>query len=118
MLALHPLIGLPLVQAGDDLAALLAESLRAFDPREGDVLVVASKIIAKAEGRFVDLRDVVPSEEAHALAARTQKDPRLVEVILRESQAVVRAAPGVLITRHRLGFVSANAAVDHSNVSA
>ncbi len=117
MVLLQPVLGLPLVRSGDDLAALLAAPLRALQAREGDVLVVASKVVAKAEGRFVDLRTVVPSREAQALAERTHKDPRLVEVILRESQAVVRAAPGVLITRHRLGFISANAGVDHSNVS-
>lgn len=117
MLTLHPLHGLPLIQPGDDLCALLGEALRPLTPQPGDVLVVTSKIVAKAEGRFVHLSAVAPSPEAQRIAALTQKDPRLVEVILSESQAVVRTAPNVLITRHRLGFVSANAGVDHSNVA-
>jgi coenzyme F420-0:L-glutamate ligase/coenzyme F420-1:gamma-L-glutamate ligase len=80
------------------------------------VLVVAQKVVSKAEGRFVDLRGVAPSPRAIELAQLTGKDARLVEVILQESRAVVRAAPNVLIVRHRLGFVMANAGVDRSNV--
>ncbi|MFN3705063.1 MAG: coenzyme F420-0:L-glutamate ligase [Thermoflexales bacterium] len=117
MIALIPLRSIPLVQAGDDLASLLAAALRPHQPQAGDVLVITSKIVSKAEGRFADLRTVRPSAQARELAARTHKDARLVQVILDESQQVVRAVPGVLITRHRLGFVSANAGVDHSNVS-
>ncbi len=117
MIALIPLRGIPLVQTGDDLASLLAAALRPHQPQAGDVLVITSKIVSKAEGRFADLRTVCPSDQARELAARTHKDARLVQVILDESQQVVRAVPGVLITRHRLGFVSANAGVDHSNVS-
>ncbi|MCS6774260.1 MAG: coenzyme F420-0:L-glutamate ligase [Anaerolineae bacterium] len=117
MLTLHPLHGLPLIQPGDDLCALLGGALRSLAPQAGDVLVVTSKIVAKAEGRFVHLDEVTPSLEARRIAAQTRKDPRLVEVILSESQAVVRAVPNVLITRHRLGFISANAGVDHSNVA-
>jgi coenzyme F420-0:L-glutamate ligase/coenzyme F420-1:gamma-L-glutamate ligase len=116
-LRLWPLNGLPLVKPGDDLAALLASAMAPLEPQPGDVLVVTSKIVAKAEGRFVNLRQVTPSPRALALAAVTQKDPRLVEVILGESVEVSRAGPNVLITRHRLGFVSANAGVDHSNTS-
>jgi coenzyme F420-0:L-glutamate ligase/coenzyme F420-1:gamma-L-glutamate ligase len=116
-LQVWPLRGLPIVQPGDDLAELLALALVPLQPRSGDVLVVTSKVVAKAEGRFVNLRQVTPSPRALALAAETHKDPRLVEVILSESRAVSRAAPGVLITRHRLGFVAANAGVDHSNTS-
>lgn len=117
MLSLLPVEGLPIVQRGDDLAVLLTPALRELNVASGDVLVVTSKIVSKAEGCFVNLREVTPSPRALALAVETNKDPRLVEVILRESVAVSRSAPNVLITRHRLGFVSANAAIDHSNVA-
>jgi len=116
-LRLLPVVGLPIVRPGDDLAALLAAALGPLQPRNHDVLIVTSKIVAKAEGRFVNLRQVIPSAQAIELASATNKDARLVEVILSESVAVSRAAPNVLITRHRLGFVSANAGVDHSNTS-
>ncbi|MCX6018856.1 MAG: coenzyme F420-0:L-glutamate ligase [Chloroflexi bacterium] len=115
---LFPLSGLPVIRPGDDLGRMLADALRPLAPQPGDVLVITSKIVSKAENRFADLRDVTPSAAAIELAARTKHDPRLVELILRESQSVSRAAPNVLITRHRLGFVSANAAIDHSNTSA
>jgi coenzyme F420-0:L-glutamate ligase/coenzyme F420-1:gamma-L-glutamate ligase len=109
--------GLPIVRSGDDVGALLVAALRApgvgLEP--GDAVVVTSKIVSKAEGRTVDLRTVVAGPEALDLAARTEKEPELVELVLRESTAVVRAVPGVLIVRHRLGFTSANAAIDRSN---
>ena len=109
--------GLPLVRPGDDLCAMLVDAIDAQTAlRDGDVLVVAQKIVSKAEGRLVRLADVVPSSDAVALAAETEKDPRLVQLILDESVAVVRKRPGVLIVRHRLGFVSANAGIDQSNV--
>ena len=109
--------GLPLVQPGDDLCAILMDAVSAQTSlRDGDVLVVAQKIVSKAEGRLVRLADVAPSADAVALAAETDKDPRLVQLILDESVAVVRKRPGVLIVRHRLGFVSANAGIDQSNV--
>ena len=116
---LHPIRGLPLVRPGDDLAELLAASLAADDLSlaDGDVLVVAQKVVSKAEGRLVRLADVTPSAAAVDLAARVGKDPRLVEVILGESRAVLRAVPGVLIVETRLGFICANAGVDHSNVA-
>jgi coenzyme F420-0:L-glutamate ligase/coenzyme F420-1:gamma-L-glutamate ligase len=117
MVELRPLEGLPIIKPGDDLAAMLLPALRALQPRNDDVLVVTSKIVSKAEGRFANLRDVTPSERAIELAQVTRKDPRLVELVLHESRVVSRAAPGVLITQHRLGFISANAAIDHSNVS-
>ncbi len=117
MVSVLPLAGLPVIQPGDDLAALLAESLAPLEPQPGDVLVVTSKIVSKAEGRFINLRDVQASTEALRVSALCNKDPRLVEVILRESAAVSRIGPRVLITRHRLGFTSANAGVDHSNTS-
>ncbi len=117
MIQLFPVAGLPIVQPGDDLAVLLARALRPLMPQDSDVLVVTSKIVSKAEGRFANLREVTPSAKAIELGQKTLKDPRLVELILQESVAVSRFAPTVLITQHRLGFVSANAAIDHSNTS-
>jgi coenzyme F420-0:L-glutamate ligase/coenzyme F420-1:gamma-L-glutamate ligase len=118
-LELVPLRGLPLIRAGDDLVEQVASALmlNGVAPRAGDVLVVAQKIVSKAEGRLVDLATVEPSAEALALAADVHKDPRLVEVILSESLRVVRARPGVLIVEHRLGFIMANGGVDQSNVA-
>lgn len=110
--------GIPLVQPGDDLSAIVVEALERSDLmlQPQDVLVVASKIVSKAEGRYVALDSVTPSERAVALAAQTQKDPRVVELVLRESTSVSRVAPNVLVVEHRLGFVSANAGIDQSNV--
>jgi len=109
---------LPSIRAGDDLVELIASAFRrnGVTPRAGDVLVVAQKVISKAEGRFVDLMTIEPSPQAVALAADVDKDPRLVEVILSESVRVVRAHRRVLIVEHRLGFIMANAGVDQSNV--
>lgn len=104
--------GLPDVGSGDDLASLLAAT---GELRGGDVLVVAHKVVSKAEGRTVALADVKPGRQAVALAAEHGKDARLVEVILGESEAIVRSRPGVLICRTRHGFVCANAGVDASN---
>ncbi|HLN10986.1 MAG TPA: coenzyme F420-0:L-glutamate ligase [Xanthobacteraceae bacterium] len=111
--------GLPLVRAGDDLAGLIAAAIdrAGLAPATGDVLVVAQKIVSKAEDRAVDLTTVEPSARAQTIGAETAKDPRLVEVILGESRRVVRQRPNVLITEHRLGYVMANAGVDHSNVA-
>ena len=108
----------PQVGPGTDLPALIVRCLRAADlaPAAGDALVVAQKIVSKAEGSVVDLTAVRPGPEAVRLAKTIDKDPRLVEVVLRESTRVVRAQQGVLITEHRLGFICANAGVDHSNV--
>ncbi len=110
--------GLPEIEPGADLASLVAAALRAraLEPREHDVLVIAQKIVSKAEGRLVELDSVVPSEEARRLSRITGKDPRMVELILGETDEVVRAVPNVLIVRHRLGFVMANAGIDRSNV--
>lgn len=112
--------GMPDIVPGTDLAAAVSRGLHALDfiPAAGDLLIVAQKIVSKAEGRIVDLRTVMPSVEAQQLARVTGKDARLVEVVLWETQEVVRAAPDVLIVRHRLGFVVANAGVDRSNVDA
>jgi coenzyme F420-0:L-glutamate ligase/coenzyme F420-1:gamma-L-glutamate ligase len=110
--------GIPLIEPGDDLGAILIDSLRRarIAPRDRDVFVVAQKVVSKAEGRYVDLRDVVPSPRAIELAAAVGKEPRIIEVILSETQEVVRQAHGVLIVAHRLGFVMANAGVDQSNI--
>jgi coenzyme F420-0:L-glutamate ligase/coenzyme F420-1:gamma-L-glutamate ligase len=111
-------MGIPHVRPGDDLGGLLLDALRRATIRleSGDVLAVTQKAVSKAEGRLVHLPDVEPSPEAIRLAEASQKDPRLVEVILRESSHVMRVRPGLIIVRHRLGFVCANAGVDHSNV--
>jgi len=118
--SLTALDGLPLIKAGDDLASLLAEALRCagIAPANGDIVVVAQKIVSKAEGRAVALADVKPSPRALAVAADVRKDPRLVELILAESNEIIRQAPDVLIVEHRRGFVMANAGVDQSNVDA
>jgi coenzyme F420-0:L-glutamate ligase/coenzyme F420-1:gamma-L-glutamate ligase len=117
-LTLTALAGLPLVQPGDDLGALLAAALRRMQiaPRDDDVIIIAQKVVSKAEGRIVNLKEVVPSARAVALAKEVNKDARLVEVILSESDEVVRHRRDVLIVAHRLGFVMANAGVDQSNV--
>jgi len=114
------LTGIPLVQPGDDLGAIAIAAFADIGvvPRDGDVLVVAQKIVSKAEGRYVEVATVRPSERAIALAAEVDKDPRFVEVVLSESKRVVRHRPGLLIVEHRLGFVMANAGIDHSNVAA
>ena len=118
-MTLTALPGLPLVRPGDDLAGLIQAGLQAagLGLENGDVLVVAQKVVSKVEGRAVNLAEVTPSDRARELARPGEKDPRVVEVILRESRRVVRAERGVLIVEHRLGFVCANAGVDHSNVS-
>ena len=106
------------MQAGDDLAGLLLDGMAAANMRldGGDVLVVAQKVVSKAEGRLVRLATVTPTAQARELARETDKDPRLVQLILNESTEVVRKKPGVLIVRHKLGIVGANAGIDQSNV--
>jgi coenzyme F420-0:L-glutamate ligase / coenzyme F420-1:gamma-L-glutamate ligase len=110
---------IPLLRPGDDLAAIIIAALERarLVPREGDILVVAQKVVSKAQGRYVDLATIVPSAQARELALAVEKDPRLVEVILRESARVLRHAPNVLIVEHRLGYIMANAGVDRSNVA-
>jgi coenzyme F420-0:L-glutamate ligase / coenzyme F420-1:gamma-L-glutamate ligase len=117
-LSLTALSGLPTIAAGADLAALIVEaaSRSGLSFQSGDVLVVAQKIVSKAEGRRVLLAEVTPSLRARALAPEVDKDPRLVELILQESREVLRARPGVIVVVHRLGFVLANAGIDASNV--
>ncbi len=109
----------PLVTPRDDLADILISALTAAGmiPAPGDVLVVAQKIVSKAEGRIVDLNAVTPSAKARELAEEVGKDPRLVELILVESSEVVAHKPGVLVVAHKLGFVLANAGIDRSNVA-
>lgn len=118
-LTLTALAGLPLVKTGDDLGALLIAAMRRLPnaPRDKDVVVVAQKVVSKAEGCFVDLGTVVPSARAVALAKEVNKDARLVEVILSESDEIIRKRRDVLIVAHRLGFIMANAGVDQSNVA-
>jgi coenzyme F420-0:L-glutamate ligase/coenzyme F420-1:gamma-L-glutamate ligase len=120
MLQIIPVTGLPEIGAGTDLPALLAARLVEADCaiQPGDVVVVTQKIVSKAEDRFVDLATITASPQAIALAHETRKDPAHVELILRESTAIVRKAPFVLITRHRLGHVMANAGIDASNIGA
>jgi coenzyme F420-0:L-glutamate ligase/coenzyme F420-1:gamma-L-glutamate ligase len=117
---LTALSGIKLVEPGDDLGAITVAALRdnGLAPRDGDVLVMAQKVVSKAEGRYVDVATVQPSQRAIALAAEVDKDPRFVEVVLSEAKRVVRHRPGLLIVEHRLGFVMANAGIDHSNVVA
>jgi coenzyme F420-0:L-glutamate ligase/coenzyme F420-1:gamma-L-glutamate ligase len=113
-----PLTNIPLIQPGDDLAQLLGDAVaRSGGLRDRDVLVIAQKIVSKAEGRYVDLDQITPSPRAIEVARRCDKDPRLIEVILSDSVEIVRLRPGLIITRHRLGFTSANAGVDRSNVA-
>jgi coenzyme F420-0:L-glutamate ligase/coenzyme F420-1:gamma-L-glutamate ligase len=118
-LELFAIPGLPMVRAGDDLPALILDGLdRAGEALcDRDVLVIAQKIVSKAEGRIVNLADVVPSAAALTLAAEIGKDPGIVEVVLSESKKVVRSRPNLMIMQHRLGFVMANAGVDQSNVA-
>jgi coenzyme F420-0:L-glutamate ligase/coenzyme F420-1:gamma-L-glutamate ligase len=119
-LTLTALRGMPEVTPGSDLAALLAGALEAagLALRSGDVLVVAQKVVSKAEDRYVALDSITPQARALELAAITGKDPRLIELILGESSEVLRAKRDVLIVRHRLGFVMANAGIDRSNLAA
>jgi len=118
-LTLTPLPNIPLIQPGDDLARMI---LRALDTsglqlETGDILVLTQKIVSKAEGRLVHLPTISPSPAALELAEKSGKDPRLAELILRESNAILRTRPGSVIVEHRLGFVCANAGIDQSNVA-
>lgn len=117
-LVLTPLLGIPLIRPGDDLGDILWRALlkNEIALQAGDILVIAQKIVSKSEGRLVNLREVAPSPQAVELARLTDKDERFVELVLRESRKVLRYRPGTLIVEHRLGFVCANAGIDHSNV--
>ena len=113
-----PLAGIGMVAPGDDLVALLLDALAGGGHvlADGDVLAVAQKIVSKAEGRQVALEEVAVSSAAETLAVETDKDPRLVQLVLDESTEVIRKKPGVLIVRHRLGLVGAHGGVDQSNI--
>ena len=113
----EPIVGLPTIEAGDDLSEhLIAACRNAGGLKAGDVLVIVSKVIARSENRFVSLADVRPDPTAVKLSRVVKKDPRLVHLILQESKSLSRTAPGVMIVRHKLGFISANAGIDSSNV--
>lgn len=118
-LTLTPLQHIPIIQPGDNLAELVLEALETNGvvPQDQDILVFAQKIISKAEGRAVNLVTVTPSQRAMDLGTQIDKDPRLVELILCESREVLRTRPGTIIVEHKLGFVCANAGIDHSNVA-
>lgn len=115
---LHAIPGIPLIKPGESIGAILADAIRASNMtmQDGDVLVVAQKIISKAEGRYVDLGQVTPSAEAKELSDKTGKDARLVQVVLNESCTVLRHRTNVLVVEHRSGYVMANAGIDQSNL--
>lgn len=117
-MTLTALEGLPAIRAGDELGQMIADAVTraGIEVRSGDAFVLAQKIVSKAENRWVRLSDIQPSERAHELARKSGKDPRVVELILAESKAVVRCVPGVIVVEHRLGLVMANAGIDASNV--
>jgi coenzyme F420-0:L-glutamate ligase/coenzyme F420-1:gamma-L-glutamate ligase len=117
-LTLTAFAGIPLVHSGDDLVALILQSLQqtSIKLEDGDILVIAQKIVSKSEGRYVRLADVKPSKRAFQLAAETEKDPRLMELILSESREIVRYRSSVIVAENRQGVVLANAGIDHSNV--
>ena len=119
-LILTPLAGIPLIEPGDSLPDVISEAIfeNGMSLKDSDILVLAQKIVSKAENRLVNLTTVTPSEQALDLALKTEKDPRLVELMLRESQEVLRTRPGTIIVQHKNGFVCANAGIDHSNVEA
>jgi coenzyme F420-0:L-glutamate ligase/coenzyme F420-1:gamma-L-glutamate ligase len=118
-LTLTPLSGIPLIRHGDHLADILVDVLpeNGITLADHDILVFAQKIVSKAEGRTVNLATVTPSQHALDLARETEKDARLVELILQESRAILRTRLGTIIVEHKLGFVCANAGIDHSNVA-
>ena len=117
-LTLRALDGVPLVKAGDDLAGIILDALAAsgLTLRTDDVVVLAQKIVSKAEGRMIELGGIEPSADAIEIAAQSDKDPRVVQLILDESDEVLRVRPGAVIVGHRLGFVAANAGIDQSNI--
>jgi coenzyme F420-0:L-glutamate ligase/coenzyme F420-1:gamma-L-glutamate ligase len=118
-LLLNALPNIPMVHTGDDLVKIIWAGLSQanIQLQDGDILVLAQKIVSKAEGRWVNLFMIHPSAKAVELAERIDKDPRLVELILQESHKILRTRIGTIIVEHRLGFVCANAGIDHSNVA-
>jgi coenzyme F420-0:L-glutamate ligase / coenzyme F420-1:gamma-L-glutamate ligase len=117
-ITLTTLSRIPLVAPGDDLAAIIGQAAAADGLRfnAGDIVVVAQKIVSKSEGRLVPIASIVPGPAAIELASATDKDPRLAQLILDEASSVMRRKPGVIIVRHKLGHVGANAGIDQSNV--
>ncbi len=118
-LVLTALKSIPLIRQGDDLADVIVSGLTAteIELQDGDILVLGQKIVSKAEGRMVNLARVVPGDAARQLGAEIEKDPRLLELVLQESRSVVRKRTGTVIVEHKLGFICANAGIDHSNVA-
>jgi coenzyme F420-0:L-glutamate ligase/coenzyme F420-1:gamma-L-glutamate ligase len=118
-LVLTPIPNIPMVHTGDDLVEMIWNGLSQTDIilQEGDILVLAQKIISKAEGRWVNLVSIQPSVRAVELAKKIEKDARLLELVMRESNQILRTRVGTIIVEHRLGFVCANAGIDHSNVA-
>ncbi|MDG2277338.1 MAG: coenzyme F420-0:L-glutamate ligase [Pseudomonadales bacterium] len=116
--AVVPVPGMPMVESGDDLCAQILSALEKNELLlvNGDVICLAQKVVSKAEGQLIDLSDVTPSPKAISLGEETDKDPRLVELILQESTDILRQRVGVLIVRHKLGMVGAHAGIDQSNV--
>ena len=116
--SIQAVAGVPMVQAGDDLATIISDAINTAGLKleDGDVVCIAQKIVSKAEGQLVALDTITPSQQAKDLAVETEKDPRLVQLILDESTGVMRKKPGVLIMRHRLGLVGAHAGIDQSNI--
>jgi coenzyme F420-0:L-glutamate ligase/coenzyme F420-1:gamma-L-glutamate ligase len=119
-LAAFAIPGFPMVKQGDDLVVLIVETAARADIKlqAGDIVVLAQKVVSKAEGRYLDLKSLRPSPRALELAARTGKDPQLVEAILLESTEIVGVGPNIIIAAHRNGVVLANAGIDRSNVGA
>ena len=118
-ITLTPLQQIPLIRRDDHLADISVSSLRVteIELQDNDIIVIAQKIVSKAEGRTVNLVTVTPSQRAMELAKQTDKDPRVVELMLQESNEILRTRVGTIIVEHRLGFVCANAGIDHSNVA-
>ncbi|NKB36926.1 MAG: coenzyme F420-0:L-glutamate ligase [Gammaproteobacteria bacterium] len=119
-LSLDAVPHIPLIKSGDDLARIIKHAIDGSTLRleDGDILVLAQKIVSKAENRIVALSSVTPGDLAIAIATEADKDPRLVELILQESNEIIRCKEGVIIVEHKSGIVMANAGIDHSNVSA
>lgn len=117
-LSLYAVPGIPLIVPGDDLSEIIFETigLSEFELADNDIIVIAQKIISKAEGRIVDLNSITPGSEARRIAKIAGKDPRQVELILQESNEIIRCKEGVIIVEHRSGIIMANAGIDHSNV--
>ena len=118
-LVLTSLENIPLIRRDDNLADIVLKSLQdtGLELQDNDILVLAQKIVSKAEGRKVNLATVSPSPRAIELAQQTEKDPRVVELMLQESNEVLRTRVGTIIVEHKLGFICANAGIDHSNVA-